>query len=325
MNISKRNHFNPCFWTAYWNRDFYAAATTSKKRPYARDQRVFSLNVKANKVIKHAVEDVHFDKHLGVAEITPHDLKAFCNRNFPDKYDSVCRELDADPETVYLDFEPVLSTLENTPAYQVLHEVIPKQRIDTQLERAFVASFIYIHMLRGHAILNSLVQLAELGERPKFELFWAMKNALGDPQFLGEQVMPFYEAEWVLHRSDSDDFALCDSPVLGGGDLGFVALSPHLLLQFDLSKKCSDDGTLSAIPVTPDIQSEFRKRTIGNTFREIISSNEQLLEAWQQTPEFQRRHQMLADENQYNKLVAQNAEGELWKINALGYGHRNDE
>lgn len=157
MNIAKKNHFNPCFWTAYWNRDFYAAATTSKQRPDARNQRVFALNVKANKVISLTVENVHFDKHLGVAEITPDDLKSFCKRNFPGDYESVCRELDTNPETVYLDFEPVLSTLENTPAYQVLHDVIPKQRIDTQLERSFVSSFIYIHMLRGHAILNSLV------------------------------------------------------------------------------------------------------------------------------------------------------------------------
>ncbi|MEZ5941570.1 MAG: hypothetical protein R3C18_09275 [Planctomycetaceae bacterium] len=324
MNIAKKNHFNPCFWTAYWNRDYYAAATTSDRRPDPRNQRVFALNVKANKVLSLTVENVHFDKHLGVAEITPDELKAFCRRNFPDEYESVCRDVGADPETVYLDFEPVLSTLENSPAYQVLHDVIPKQRIETQLERSFVASFIYIHMLRGHAILNSLVQLAEIGQRPKFELFWAIKHALGDPQFLGEQVTPFYEADWVLYRSDSDDFALCDSPILGGGDMGFVALSPHLLLQFDLGKKCTGDGTVTAIPVTPKIQSEFQTRTIGNTFREIISSNRQLLDAWQQTPEFERRHEALANENQYNQMVAENTHGELWKINALGYGQRSD-
>lgn len=322
MNIARKNHFNPCFWTAYWNRDYYSQVATTGKRSNPRSQRVFALNVKANKVVNLTVENVHYDKHLGVAEVTPHDLKAFCKRYFPEEYESVCRDLDADPETVYLDFEPVLSGIENTQAYQVLHDVIPKQRIDTQIERSFVASFLYIHMLRGHAILNSLVQLAELGQRPKFELFWEIKHALSDPLFLGRQVIPFYEAEWTLYSSSTDDFALCDSPVLGGESIGFTAISPHLLLQFDLSKKCSNDGTVVASPVTDDILSEFRERTIGNTFREIISSNQRLLESWQKTDAFQHRHAILADENAYNQLLTRTSDGEIWRINAFGYGHQ---
>lgn len=173
--------------------------------------------------------------------------------------------------------------------------------------------------------MNSLVQLAEIGERPKFELFWEIKHALADVSFLGEQVLPFFEAEWILYHSDYDDFPLCDSPVLGGGDVGFVALSPFLLLRFDMSKKCDGDGTLSAIPATDAVKSEFCRRTIGNTFREIISSNEQLLKTWKQSTAFNKRHMQLVNENQYNKIVAKSAQSEIWKINALGYSHQIDD
>ena len=129
----------------------------------------------------------------------------------------------------------------------------------------------------------------------------------------------------LRHYSNNDDFPLCDSPVLGGGDVGFIALSPFLLLQFDMSKKCPGNGTLSAVPVPDAIESEFCRRTIGNTFREIISSNEQLLRTWQQSGAFKKRHTQPANENQYNKIVAKSAQSEIWKINALGYSHQVDD
>ena len=113
--------------------------------------------------------------------------------------------------------------------------------------------------------------------------------------------------------------------MLGGDQNLYVALSPHLLLHVDTSKKCTDDGKVEAIPVSSEVQEVFRMRTIGNTFREIISSNKGLLEQWRQTAEFQRRHDIMVDKNQYNRMIASNAQGELWKINALGCGHRHDQ
>lgn len=126
MNIAKKNHFNPCFWTAYWNLDYYSTVTTTDHRPDPRKQRIFALNVRANKILHLTVENVHFDKHIAVAEITPNGYKSFCKRHFPNEYKAVCQYVDSNPETVYLDFEPILTGIENSPAYQILHDVIPK-------------------------------------------------------------------------------------------------------------------------------------------------------------------------------------------------------
>lgn len=71
MEITKRTHYNPCFWTAYWNPDYYQSAIQGLKvgqKP--RDQMVYSLNIKANKILRTKVKSVHYEKNLGVAEIT---------------------------------------------------------------------------------------------------------------------------------------------------------------------------------------------------------------------------------------------------------------
>src|SRR4029077_8517691 len=130
MHFTKKNHYNPCFWTAHWNAEFLKAALKGQRDPArARNQQGCCLNVKSNKIYRTSVENVHYDKGMGVAEITPDAAKDFCKRNFPKEYDRFCEGMKDHPETVYLDFEDILTGLEATPAYSTLLDVIAKQRI----------------------------------------------------------------------------------------------------------------------------------------------------------------------------------------------------
>ena len=86
MQPTKKHHYNPCFWTAHWNPQFLEGALKGERDlARARNQQVFALNVKSNKVYRTSVENVHYDKSMGVAEITPEAAKDFCKRNFPDE------------------------------------------------------------------------------------------------------------------------------------------------------------------------------------------------------------------------------------------------
>jgi len=72
LGLTKKNHYNPCFWTALWNIDYFNAFKNHcETKLLARNQKVFSLNIKADKIIPTTTENVHFEKHLGIAEITP--------------------------------------------------------------------------------------------------------------------------------------------------------------------------------------------------------------------------------------------------------------
>src|SRR5262245_19639953 len=122
--IAKRNHYNPCFWTALWNHKYYDAVITNGQQPSgARKQTVFALNVRSNKIVPTTVENVHFDRDLGLAEITPAAANRFCERWFAKEYARFVKAMEAYPETVFIDFEPILTAIENQPAYSTLMDV----------------------------------------------------------------------------------------------------------------------------------------------------------------------------------------------------------
>ncbi len=64
------NHYNPCYWTAYWNFEYLDAkrkAENISKKP--RDYPVFCLNIKANKILFDKTKNIFVDKKAGIAEI----------------------------------------------------------------------------------------------------------------------------------------------------------------------------------------------------------------------------------------------------------------
>ena len=79
MDVTKRNHYNPCFWTALWNDEYYRAIAGGKvEGKAARQQTVHVLNLKSQKTYRTIMEHVHYDKNLGFAEITREAAEDFC-------------------------------------------------------------------------------------------------------------------------------------------------------------------------------------------------------------------------------------------------------
>ena len=85
----------------------------------ARERVVYALNVRGDKVFPATVETVHFEKNLGVAEISEAAAKVFCRRHYPDKYEKFCRTCRSDQYPIVLDFESVLTHLEGMTPYHV--------------------------------------------------------------------------------------------------------------------------------------------------------------------------------------------------------------
>lgn len=264
------------------------------------------------------MENVHYDKGMGIAEITPAAAKEFCKRQFPEEYERFCEEMKTHTGTYYLDFEDILSRLEATEAYTTLLDVIANQRINRPLDKAFLAGFILIHQMRSHAILNSMVQIHQEIGIPKFEYFWMLKHYLGNTDRCYEHVMTFAPGYWTFYRLDKDAFPLNDSPILVHPNSIMVALSPRLLLEIDRTRQTDESQYAFSNFIGEKKLEEFRLRTINNTFREIIFGSASLLEQWQKTTEFAERHRQMADVTSYNAVIARHQNAELWKINAYG-------
>lgn len=286
--------------------------------PRPRDQVVSVLSVKSDKILRDKVDNIHYDKFAGRAEISREDAEAFARRYHPDRYDEFLVENRSAPYPLIIDFETVFTGIEQSPAYDTLLKVIRCQEIATAEDKANLAAFVVIQLFRSHAVMNAGLEWhKELG-RPKFEHLINLKWFLSDADALYAAVAPFAFAYWTLFVVSHHTFPLCDSPVLVSPNSVMVALSPTLLLEILPKVKAGEDQCRLEDHVPASKIEQFRKRTIGNTFREIIFSRRLVLEQWQTSAEFQRRVAQMRNMSAYNQLVVKNEQRELWLLNAYG-------
>jgi len=316
MKLAKRNHYNPCFWTALWNRDYYNRVAKNLVHPLpARDHVVHALNVKSGKIHKSKVKNIHYDKNLGIAEISKEAAEEFAKKYHPDHYEKFLLDNKMATYPVFLDFEQILTGIEKLPPYEVLIKVAQKGQIESAEEKAYLGCFIILQQMRSHAIMNALIQFHEgLGEK-KFEHFVTLKWMLSDTNFLFSLVYPIISCRWTLFSVVNDLFPLCDSPILVKPNSLMVALSPKLLLEIERTIPARENECRLRQRIKRRKLDEFRRRTIGNTFREIIG-NEKILRKWKITPEFSQRVAMMKNVKQYNRIVRKEGNRELWHINA---------
>jgi hypothetical protein len=152
----------------------------------------------------------------------------------------------------------------------------------------------------------------------KFEYFVLLKWALSDRNFLSKQIAPIALSRWMFYRTQSDTFPLTDSPVLVNDDSVIVTLSPRLILEMYNQPGVGEISWDIKDGIDNQKLDEFQKRTIGNTFREIIFSDKQTLEEWKQTEAFERRVRTINNITSYNTLVLREKRRELWNLNAFG-------
>lgn len=318
MDITHRTHFNPCFWTAFWNKDYYEKYQKNPSiKKDCRKQIVYSLNLRAGNILKSKIENVHFEKGLGTSEITPDKARDYCKRVFPEKYDELDKYLKSHPDTLILDFENVFSAIENSPAYQSLIDVIQKEKISMREEKANIATFIVLHNMRNHSIINSMIEISDkLGEH-NFEHFIWLKHAWSNPGVLYHLVYPLIESQWILYKTKDHTFPLCDSPIMSKNGSIMVALSPRMLLEINMRTKTDLEKWAEKDYIPKFKLNEFRRRTISHSFVEIVFNERETLEVWQRTKEYKRRVRLLSNLDSYNVLIKKEGDKEIWKINAF--------
>src|SRR4051812_18527473 len=160
MNLTKRNHYNPCFWTALWNDAHYARVVSgSKGGASSRAQRVYALNVRSGNIYTTAVENLHFDKNLGLADMTPDGMKDFCRRHFPDEYAQVAKYIDEHPDTLVMDFENILAGTEKH-GHEYLLQAARHGDFYSVEHKGFVTCLVIIQAMRSHEFMSTMVAAA---------------------------------------------------------------------------------------------------------------------------------------------------------------------
>ena len=294
--FTRRNHYNPCFWTALWNEDYfseYCSGATGRSSP--RDQVVYALNLRAGKVLRTTVENVHYHKDLGVAEIDPESAKRFCARWYPEKYDSMVEYVTEHPERVYLDFEDILTGMESLLHYDSWMRSAKLGDLQSFEDKCFLAAALMIHTMRSYEYMSSAISRASEIGIDKWEYFWQLKNVWSNNEFLARATIVPALAQWTLWRTRNHSFPLCDSPVMIDRDSVMVTLSPRLLLEIDLTVPDPELPWIVHEDLPERKFAEFRKRCIDNSFKEIIFSDKQVLLDWLVSEELAARIAALKD------------------------------
>jgi hypothetical protein len=306
--FTDKNHYNPCFWTAHWNPDYFRAVKRNLARPRARDAAVFALSVKANKVFQTTCKDVHYDKHLGVADITVEAAKDFCRRRRPEKYAAFEQRMKEHDYDVFMDFEEFFGGIEKLTPYQTLLKVIKTNTVSGVVDKSHLAHFVVWQNLRSHGVMNATLERDGKAGIHKFESFIGLRWMLENQDFMYRHVLPLTLSSWTLFQLEADTFPLSDSAVSIKQNNIMVALSPRHLLEIDLTAQAA--GCLHRNRIDPPTLAEFRRRTLGNTFREIIFSNRKVLEDWRSDKVFQERVEIIRTMPSYEAVIEADARRE---------------
>ena len=306
--FTTRNHYNPCFWTALWNKEYYAQyCTNERSRKPARDQVVYALNLNANKILKTKVEQVHFHKDLGVAAITPESAKRFCARWYPEKYDTFCEDIASHPETVYLDFEDILSGMETQASYSSLMQAAKLGSLTSVEHKGFLTCLLIMHAMRSYEFMSMLVDMTNSEDVDKWEYFWLLKKTWSSQSFLARAVTVPAFSEWTLWRTSDHTFPLCDSPVMMDRDSLMAVLSPRLLLEINLNIRRPEQYWRVCDEVPGHVLAAFRRRSIANSFREIIFHDQAILEEWKSSDHARARIMALRDPSNLKTCIEEGA------------------
>ena len=265
------------------------------------------LNLRAAKVLRTTVEKVHFHQDLGVAEIDPESVKRFCARLYPEKYDAMVEYVTAHPEKVYLDFEDILTGVESLRHYDSWMRSAKLGDLQSFEDKAFLAAALMIHAMRSYEYMSAAISRASEFGVDKWEYFWRLKNAWSNSQFLSRATIVPALAQWTLWRTGTHSFPLCDSPVMIERDSVMVTLSPRLLLEINLTVPDPEPPWIVREDLTERKLMEFRKRSIDNSFKEIIFSDEKVLLDWLGSEELAARIAALRDPARNQECMRQSA------------------
>jgi len=318
--FTKRNHYNPCFWMALWCRGYFEKWQQDHLgSEIPRDQVVQSLNLISGKVYPTRVDACHFDKDLGVATITADSIRRFTKKWHPDKVKEIDDYLQKNPDDLLMDFEDTLTFVENSGTYNALMEIAKEGELRSYTQKGMLACSLVIHAMRSHELMTAMTESpsSNLG-LDKWEYFWILKNAWGDRYMLARSVTPLALGRWTLYRTAEMTFPLPDSPIMIGHSSLMAVLSPRLLLEIDLNWKYKEHLAFVVDGIPSSKYREFRRRAIGNTYKEMIHPDPDVLERIRGLSDFRRQTALLSSKTTRLKLIEEAASRVIWAI--MGFG-----
>jgi hypothetical protein len=292
MELTKKNHINPCFWTALWNPTYFNNFVVGNVTGKAREQLVYSLEIKTPKILRRKVKDIHYVEGLGLTNVNKQEFIELGNVHSPKTKLPVDKSTLESSSIHIIDIENHFTALEEIGGYPQLLDTVKSNQINTRHNRIYLACFVIIHQIRSIKFFEGLFLKYKDEFNPKLKAFIHFKKLISNTDKLYNVIKPIVESKWTLYTTDKFTFPLSDSPIIYYRKLIWVVLSPKHLLEIDSSQKYNE--TVKYEKEIKSIKfSIFRKQLIRNTFQSIIFSDKETLEKWRKSKTWHLRKHFL--------------------------------
>ncbi len=291
MTLTQKTHFNPCFWTALWNKNYYQNFIANRENELkCRNQKILTLNLKANKIIDSKTENVFFEKHTGLTDVTQKEIVDYCKKYFPEKTDYFENEEKYKDIHLVIDFENHFSILEDS--FSNVFKLIRDKKIYDIAEKTELSHFVFTHLYRSPLHINKLIKDFTENDGSKLETFLHIKhNVLGNFENLKNYIIPIFSKEWTVLESKRY-IPIGDNPIIHHKDNLFVTISPYLIIK--IGKKTVKPEQICKYSKLSYFQyHSLLKLIITSSYNEIVADDKNLLEKIQKSKHFK---------NQVNKI-----------------------
>lgn len=266
MAITKKNHYNPCFWTAYWNFKYldFKKANPNQTKP-VREIELFALNLSSNKILLTKTENIFFEKKAGIASIMLND----------------------GGEGTF-DFENHFTIMEDCYRKSLENLILYTNKVDDE-EKARLTSFIVFQILRHPSMLNPMEILFRNCGMTKSEMLISLKQKLSSVTETIKLSIPFLLPKWTIYKVSKNIFPLSDNPMLFENGTLMFAISPDILIEMNLNEKGTKiQGCRIKTKISYLKYRKFINRTIRSATREIVFGNTELLEKVRKSSEYKK-------------------------------------
>ncbi|MFC0261428.1 hypothetical protein [Fontibacter flavus] len=235
-NISKKNHYIPCFWSANWNLDYLMKLrnnTINHQSP--RKVLLHTFGVAAKKIYQKKAENVFYIEYANLSEVESKEDLIELNKVFNNV------ELDFDIEdgfnenfSYFFNYEDKFTVYENEFKKYLLN-LIKYKKINNLEEKTYISLFLYIQILRNPYYFSKFTSMINAKKVSKIHLFLEMEKALKDKDFLFNSLFYFINNEWNIYITKDYSLPLSDFPFIESDSSILICIAPDILLEIEMN------------------------------------------------------------------------------------------
>lgn len=273
MNVKKpveKNHFIPCYWTAYWNTEYLISKRNNQKNKPARQTSIAYLNIRANKILNEKTEKVFVDKNRGITLLeTKRDFDKIKNNFIIHNYEKNCNN---QSDLLLLDFENHFTEYENISKPALIRTILTK-KIKNIEDKTHLAQFVILQWIRNPIVLNNRLKFIQKNGNNKLDLLLEVRDCFVNRNKLENLIIPLVFCKWTIYQTKSNIFPIPDMPILENKNHIFVALAPDILLEIQLEKKTDEIASYKKkIPLLKFLK--FKNILIKNVTNELVGNSD---------------------------------------------------